>query len=177
MSEPAEIKIGRPSIFSPELVNTLLDRIAAGELLIRICKEEGMPAAGTFLRWVSEPERGSQLREAYTRARHAQADFMVEDTVRIADDELDPNKARVRILARQWLAAKLNAGKYSDKLALTGHDGGPLAVHVVRYDLPAQAPGDGAKVIEHVSRETSAAAHEAQAPKQSQVVDKTGDET
>jgi hypothetical protein len=89
---------------------------------------------------------------------------MVEETIRIADEEPDGNRARTRILARQWLAAKLNAGKYSDKLALTGHDGGPLAVQVVRYDLP----GDGAKVVEHAAADTP------QAPNKVQVIDNAG---
>lgn len=158
-------KGGRPSIFTDQLAATICERIASGELLINICAEDDMPGYTTVFRWLEER---AWFREIYTRARRDQADFMVEDTVRIADDEVDANRARVRVMTRQWLAERLNASKYGAKMALTGHDGGPLAVQVVRYDLPA--PGDGAKVIEH------AAAHAPQAPNQVQVVDKTEDE-
>ncbi len=169
MSDAAPIKTGRPSIFSPELAQTIFDRMSAGELLIRICEENGMPHVATFFRWLNrEGEGNAALRAAYTRARHDQADFMVEDTIRIADDEPDGNRARTRILARQWLAAKMNAAKYSDKFALTGHDGGPLSIAVVRYDLPGVPP-------EQVPRDVTPAPqlieHEAQP------VDKTEEQT
>ena len=60
-------------------------------------------------------------------------------------------RSNLRIDTRKWLLAKLQPEKYSDRIALTGHDGGPLAIQVVRYDLPAQLPCDGAKVVEHVA--------------------------
>jgi hypothetical protein len=110
------------------------------------------------------------LREAYTRARRDQAEIMVDDMVRIADTEEDANRARVRVQTRQWLAERLNASKYGAKMAVTGHDGGPLAIQVVRFDLPAPELKDvtpGARVLEHV------AAHAPQAPDHAQVVDNT----
>lgn len=168
MTEPEiKPKTGRPSIYSDELAQSIFERIGAGELLINICAEPAMPSYTTFFRWLEEKPA---FRETYARARRDQADYFVEDTVRIADTDKDANRARVRVMARQWLAERLNASKYGSKVALTGADGGPLAIQVVRYDLPAPELKDvtpAAKAIEHV------AAHAPQAPDQAQVIDKT----
>jgi hypothetical protein len=167
MTEPARPN-GRPTIFSDALAQTIFDRVASGELLIDICAEDGMPSTTTFYRWMEE--KGQGFRDAFTRARREQADWFVEDTVRIADTEIDANRARVRVLARQWLAERLNASKYGSKVALTGHDGGPLAIQVVRFELAAPELKDvtpTAKVLEHAST------HAPQAPDQAQAIDNT----
>jgi hypothetical protein len=162
MTEPAtKPKTGRPTIFTDELAATICDRVSAGELLVNICAEDGMPSSTTFHRWTEER---AAFREAYVRARRDQAEFFVEDMVRISDTEKDANRARVRVQTRQWLAERLNASKYGSKVALTGHDGGPLAIQVVRYELPAP------KVIEHV------ATHTPQALDQAQPIDNTEDD-
>jgi hypothetical protein len=170
MTDAAAPKIGRPSTFSPDLALTICQRIARGDLLMHICEEPDMPDHSTVYRWL---EKDGAFREAYTRARRDQADWFVEDTVHISDTEPDPNRARVRVQARQWVAERLNASKYGAKMAVTGHDGGPLAIQVVRFDLPAPELKDvtpGAKVLEHV------AAHAPQAPDQTQAIDKTEDD-
>jgi hypothetical protein len=66
----------------------------------------------------------------YVRAREDQADFHADEIVAIADEEEDPNKARVRIDARKWVAAKMRPKKYGDKVTqeVTGADGGPLII-------------------------------------------------
>jgi hypothetical protein len=167
MTEPAtKPKIGRPSIYSDELALTICERIASGELLINICAEDEMPAQTTVFRWLEE--KGA-FRESYTRARRDQAEFMADDMVRIADTEDDANRARVRVQTRQWLAERLNASKYGAKVALTGHDGGPLAIQVVRYELPAPE-------LKDVTPAPMVLAHAPQAPNQGQVVDKTEDD-
>jgi len=181
MSEPAEIKIGRPSIFSPELAEALCERIAAGELLIKIERDDGMPTYSTVYRWL---EKNTAFRELYARAREVGWSRLSEQIVELSDDSrgdtvIDEDgewrtdyenvqRSRLMVDTRKWLLSKVLPKIYGDKLALTGADGGPLAVQVVRYDLPT--PGDGAKVIEH------AATHEAGASDQAQVVDKTGQE-
>jgi hypothetical protein len=107
MTEPAtKPKTGRPTIFTDELAATICDRVSAGELLVNICAEDGMPSSTTFHRWTEER---AAFREAYVRARRDQAEFFVEDMVRISDTEKDANRARVRVQTRQWLAERLNA--------------------------------------------------------------------
>lgn len=151
----AKPKTGRPTIYSADLAATICSRISAGELLVTICAEDGMPSTSTFFRWVDEKEG---FRDAYARARRDQAEIMVDDMVRIADTEEDANRARVRVQTRQWLAERLNASKYGAKLGLTDGEGKPLAIQVVRFELPAPAPKNVTpqpKVIEHEAESLS----------------------
>ena len=56
----------------------------------------------------------------HTRAREAHAAVLAEETLKIADNDPDPIRARVRIQARQWLAAKYDRETYGDKVDV-GH--------------------------------------------------------
>ncbi|MBU2052465.1 hypothetical protein KKH13_04650, partial [Patescibacteria group bacterium] len=73
----------------------------------------------------------------YARARDEQADTLADEITYIADTEPDANKARVRVDARKWVAAKLKPKKYGDhqSLAVTDGDGGPLFKSA---DIPAE---------------------------------------
>lgn len=100
--------------------------IAEGKSVNTISKMKKMPSSATIYRWLAED---ADFVERYTRAREQQADKYAEEIVDIADTEEDPNKARVRIDARKWVAAKLKAKTYGDKLAHTGADGqSPVAM-------------------------------------------------
>jgi hypothetical protein len=50
------------------------------------------------------------------RAREERADLVADEIITIADTETDPQKARNRIDARKWWAARVNPKKYGDKL-------------------------------------------------------------
>ncbi len=75
--------------------------------------------------------------EQYTRAREAQADFLAEDTIEIADNATndwmatnDPEnpgytlngehvqRSRLRVDARKWFASKVAPKKYGEKIGL-----------------------------------------------------------
>jgi hypothetical protein len=89
--------------------------LALGRALINICDDDGMPGYSTVLAWrASDPA----FQEMYARAREEQADWHAEQIILIADTEEDPNKARVRIDARKWAAAKLKPKTYGDRLNL-----------------------------------------------------------
>jgi hypothetical protein len=51
----------------------------------------------------------------YARAREERADMIADEVITIADTDPDPQRARVRIDARKWWAAKVNPRKYADK--------------------------------------------------------------
>jgi hypothetical protein len=66
--------------------------------------------------------------EAYARAREDQQDTFVAQIVDIADTETDPQRARNRIDARKWHAAKTAPRKYGEKLEIDAtieHNSGP----------------------------------------------------
>lgn len=116
--------IGRPSSYSEETADAILTRIADGEPLSRICKDDGMPSMPTVYRWL---EANEDFRNRYVRAREEQADTLADDIVRIADEPPPPESEagkidsawvawqKNRIEARKWTAAKLKPKKYGEK--------------------------------------------------------------
>lgn len=110
-----------PAPFSPEQIDEWKDQIcsliAEGKSVQTIAAMENMPSSPTIYRWLAEDP---DFVERYTRAREQQADLYAEEIVNIADTEADPNKARVRIDARKWVAAKLKAKVYGDRLQVDG---------------------------------------------------------
>lgn len=125
-------KPGRPSGYSPQIAAKICEVISTSSVgLHTICKESGMPAVSSIMKWLKEHEEFS---EQYARARELQADFMAGEILQIADDgskdivhtELGDytnheaiNRSRLRVDARKWLASKLAPKVYGDKLDLT----------------------------------------------------------
>lgn len=66
---------GRPSIYTPELADAILDRLAAGESLRQVCTAESMPDRSTVLRWLTRHE---DFQARYQRAREVQADAWLD---------------------------------------------------------------------------------------------------
>ena len=114
--------MGRPSDYDPEMTTIICARLAEGEPLSRMCKEDGMPSIMSVYRWLdAHPE----FREKYARARADQADTLADEIVEIADERTSPemiNQQRLRVDARKWVASKLKPKKYGDSLAVGGHD-------------------------------------------------------
>lgn len=108
-------KPGPPSSFTQEMADLICTRIAAGESLRSILAEPGMPVSSVVFKWL---QNIPSFAEQYTRAREDQADTYADEIVRIADSEPDPNRARVRIDARKWVAGKLRPKVYGDKVGL-----------------------------------------------------------
>ncbi len=126
--------MGRPSIFTPELGALICERIAAGESLVKITSDEDMPARAAVYEWLSQD---ASFADKYARAREDQADTYADQIVAIADEEPDPNRARVRVDARKWVAAKLKARKYGDRTTLE-HEGAVVHYHVETPAIAAQ---------------------------------------
>lgn len=55
---------------------------------------------------------------AYARAVEIRADILADEALTIADTEPDAAKARNQIQVRQWLASKLHAKRYGDRIDL-----------------------------------------------------------
>ena len=124
-------RTGRPSSFNLNIAGEICGRIAAGESLNRICKEDGMPDQVTVYRWIAANE---EFRKIYAQAREEQAETLADEITDLADEAPvqvvdDKGTARVdngwvtwqknRVDARKWVAAKLKPRKYGDKLDLT----------------------------------------------------------
>lgn len=125
--------MARPSSYTPELADTICERIAKGEALHRLCDEQGMPSTSMVYRWLDAHE---EFRDKYARAREMQADLLASQTVLIADEAEDANLARLRVDARKWYASKLMPKKYGDKIAqeVTGNMAFTVVTGVPRAD-------------------------------------------
>ena len=136
--KPGAAPVGRPTDYSPELINEICDRIANGEPLVRICREEAMPNVVTVYRWLNKYPEFSNL---YAKAKDAAADTLAEEIQDIADSipmettdkegntRFDPayiNWMRLRVDARKWVAAKLKPKKYGDRTIMAGDPESPL---------------------------------------------------
>jgi len=115
MDKMKVVKIGRPSGYSVDVADTICQEIMTGKSLREICAMEGMPGASTVYVWLGQYREFSDM---YARAREVQADVLADEIIEIADTEPDPNRARVMIDARKWLASKLRPKKYGDHLKL-----------------------------------------------------------
>lgn len=143
---------GRPTIYSDELVTQICMRLAEGESLLKICREDAMPSRGTIFRWLIE---NVEFKNKYEAAREMQAELFADELNEIADDGTNDwmesadkeggvgyklngehiQRSRLRIDTRKWIASKLKPKKYGDKIQAehTGADGGPLQVVIQKF--------------------------------------------
>lgn len=116
------------SKFTEEKAEEVCRRIAEGETLADICRSPHMPSRAMVWKWL---EANPSFRGEYARARERQAHAFVEEivaTARGATQE-DHAAARVKVDALKWVAARLNAHDYGDKLDIK--QSGTLAMTVV----------------------------------------------
>lgn len=153
--DQAAPKVGRPSDYSQELVEIICARIADGESLRAICRDEGMPAKGTVFRWIAQIK---EFQDQYEAAMVQRSEAMFEDILEIADDTsrdtIDTengekansewiSRSRLRVDARKWMLSKMMPKKYGDKITqeLGGIDGAPIETsHIITFIKP----GNGA---------------------------------
>lgn len=134
MSEkPEKFKMGRPTIYTPEIGTEIELRLAHGQTLIRISKEMQIDRTTIHL-WASDPKH--DFFDKYARGRNYQADTYADEIIEIADDAKFDwverqtksgevmtvadfehiQRSRLRVDARKWIAAKLAPRKYSEKI-------------------------------------------------------------
>jgi hypothetical protein len=143
-----KLPTGRPSTYSEATASLICERIADGESLRAICRDEAMPAKSTVFKWLSEERAFS---DQYARAREAQADTMADEILEIADETafdsiesegggLKPDsewiaRSRLRVDARKWLASKMAPKKYGDKITHAGDPDAPVALVLNGSDI------------------------------------------
>jgi len=122
---------GRPTDYSPELTARICERLAVGESLRSICRDDAMPSMASIFLWLS---KHPEFSEQYARAREAQAESHADRIVEIADDDtIDPNHKRIMVDARKWVASKLKPKRYGDKAEVEHKGDVGLTVVVKRF--------------------------------------------
>lgn len=109
---------GRPTIYTPELGERICTRLAAGESLNRICKDEGMPCPATVYLWVVKGI--DDFSERYAQAREAQAHCLAQRVLDLVTEVelpegIDPQRAKVAIDGLKWIAGRMAPNSYGDR--------------------------------------------------------------
>ncbi len=99
--------------FDRQKFDYIIEELSNGRPLTAICKDPEMPSYSTFNKWIL---RDGNLFKEYARARQMQADYYADETVEIADGDPNIARARNRMDARRWHAAKLAPRKYGDRI-------------------------------------------------------------
>ena len=118
------MKQGRPTTYTEEKADKMCELIAEGMSAVQACKSQGV-ALRSFYAWARDnPEFAAQL----TRAREDQADTFADQMCEIADGEPDVQRAKLKIDARKWIAARMKPKSWGERTSheLTGANGGPI---------------------------------------------------
>lgn len=117
--------------YTEKLAQSVCNRIAtSNDSLKTICLEINIHPS-TIFDWIANfPD----FADKYARAREAQADYLADEILEIADEVsrdtiITPdgiiienkewiNRSKLRVDARKWIASKLKPKKYGDKLDL-----------------------------------------------------------
>lgn len=148
---------GRTTIYTDAMADAICERLAEGESLRSICRDEDMPHAATVCRWLAANE---VFREQYARAREMQADALFDEALDIADTPVEGVKTktlpsgstetttgdmiehrRLQVETRKWMVGKLAPKKYGDKIDLThaNPDGTPIVFQTIYESKPKGA--------------------------------------
>ena len=112
-------RTGRPTSYNDELGRLICSRIAAGESLRKICKDNGMPNPSTVFFWLLDDDKKNFV-EQYERARNVQAENLFDKLLEIADENnKNVMRARLRIDTRKWYLSKVLPKKFGEKLDVT----------------------------------------------------------
>lgn len=140
--------MGRPTDFTRATADAIVERIAEGESLRSICRDDGMPNKSTVFRWLADPGNG-EFRIMYELARQAQADAYFDEIVDLADRPLEAvttvekevvcdkvlqpttetrtadavERSKLMVDARKWVVSRMNPKKYGNKLEHSGSIG------------------------------------------------------
>lgn len=124
----------------------ICSRLANGESLRSICKDEHISDKATIMVWLfKDDEIYRTFHDQYAQARRMQAEAMVDECLDIADDSTNDymtrlnkdgeehevlnsehiQRSKLRLDARKWVASKLLPKKYGDfqRNEISGPDG------------------------------------------------------
>lgn len=117
---------GRPTAMTPEVVTEICERLAGGESLSSICRDESLPARSTVLLAVVDDRDG--FRTHYMRAREAagfsHADTIVDLVSSVGDGEYDPKQAKVMMDGLKWAAERMAQKHHSARQEIDHTSGG-----------------------------------------------------
>ena len=135
----------KPATPSQRPTESICARLAQGESLRSICRDEGMPHHSTVLMWARDD---ADFANQYARARDIGVDVEFDGLEELSDAEperddkgkVDPGWVqyqKLRIDTRKWTLARKAPKKYGDKLETTlkGDPTAPVALTLNGSDI------------------------------------------
>lgn len=121
--------------YTKDIADSICEEISQGKSLVKACKDLNVEYRHVF-KWIAEEEG---FKDNYTRAREAQADYLADQVMDVADDStIASDDKRIRVDARKWYAGKLKPKKYGDKQVIAGDPDAPLNHNVTgKIDMGA----------------------------------------
>jgi len=135
-------KATKPEV-SSRLVNVIIQRVANGESLRAICRDEGMPPRTSVRKRINQ---SSSLRAQFARACEERAELLCDDLLDISDSTqvgevvtTGPKGVEVKqadmlghrqlqVDTRKWLLSKLMPHRFGERVEHTGAGGGAIQV-------------------------------------------------
>ena len=121
--------MARPSIFTEELAKDICARIAEGESVRSIARDNEMPTASTIFKWRLDIDTFS---EQYDNAKDIGLEVRAEEIEEIAEEHKDVQRAKLIIDTKKWNMSKLKPKRFGDKMDVTS-DGKALPTPILNY--------------------------------------------
>jgi hypothetical protein len=138
---------GRPSKYCRKLAEEICERLAGGESLRSICRDDHMPDERAVRHWAV---RNAAFSPQYARAREMGYLSIADEILEIADDGTNDyvermredgskvigfdhehvQRSQLRVDSRKWILSKMLPKVFGDKITtpVTGPRGGPVQV-------------------------------------------------
>lgn len=132
--------MGRPTLYTQELADQICERLANGESMRSVCRDDKMPCMTSVFKWLREK---AEFAQQYARAKEESADALFEELLDIADNGTNDwmetqgkdgenigwklngeamQRSRLRVDTRKWALSKLKPKKYGERIE-THHSG------------------------------------------------------
>jgi hypothetical protein len=135
--------VGRKSTtFTQKIADLICERLAAGESLRAICRDEGMPTEAAVRLWARDDVQG--FASQYAHARSLGYERLADELLEIADDGSSDTyvddkgnertdadvvaRSRLRVDTRKWLLSKMLPKVYGEKLDVNAQVQGTFTV-------------------------------------------------
>lgn len=144
--------LGRPTTFNEALGLQICERLASGESLRSICKQDEFPSKSTVLKWILDGNH-KEFADQYAKARELQAEIWADEIVEISDtpqkgiiNKLGPDGSiietreedmlghrRLQVDTRKWYLSKILPKKFGEKqsVAITDAEGNSVAFNII----------------------------------------------
>jgi hypothetical protein len=144
--------MARASTFTQEIADEIVDRIASGEPLRVICRDEHMPAWRTVYDWL---DNNQTFAARFARARELGEDAIAQQCLEIADNERHDwvltkkgeitnevaiGRAKLQVDTRLKLLAKWNPKRWGEKQQIE-HSGKMSLEQLIAESMAPAAPG------------------------------------